>query len=61
MAHDPSRPAAWKTLGKLIASLVAVGILTAGLLLPYVGGVGIFAGKAAGKFLNTTCNLQESA
>jgi membrane peptidoglycan carboxypeptidase len=57
---DPTRPNTWKTLGKLVGSLLVVGILAAGLALPYVGGVGVVAGKAAGKFLDTTCTLQES-
>ncbi len=60
MAADPTRPDTWQTLGKLVASLFAVGILTAGVVLPYVGGLGIVAGKAAGKFINTTCTLEET-
>ncbi len=28
--------------------------------MPYVGGIGFVADKVAGKFLDTTCNLQES-
>jgi membrane peptidoglycan carboxypeptidase len=50
----------WATVAKLFAALVACGVLAAGVLLPYVGGLGLFAGHEAGKFLNTTCNLQES-
>jgi membrane peptidoglycan carboxypeptidase len=61
VAADPTRPDTWHTLGKLLGSLLAVGVLAAGLLLPYVGGLGIAAGQAAGKFLNTACTLQESA
>jgi membrane peptidoglycan carboxypeptidase len=61
VAADPTRPNSWLTLSKLVAALTAVGVLAAGLVLPYVGGLGLFAGKAASKFLNTTCNLQESA
>jgi membrane peptidoglycan carboxypeptidase len=53
-------PNTWKTLSKLVGALVAVGILSAGLLLPYVGGLGLAAGSVTGKFLNTTCTLQES-
>ncbi|MFN2560715.1 MAG: transglycosylase domain-containing protein [Jatrophihabitans sp.] len=60
MAADPYRPDPWKTLGKLVGSLFAVAILGAGLLLPYVGGLGVVAGHAAGKFLDTNCTLQES-
>lgn len=50
----------WPTLGKLLAALVAAGILLAGLALPYVGGLGLVAGNEANKFQNTVCNLQES-
>lgn len=47
-------------IGKLIAALVAAGVLIAGLALPYVGGLGLAARHEASKFLNTTCNLTES-
>jgi membrane peptidoglycan carboxypeptidase len=60
VAADPTSPATWKTIGKLVVSLVAAGVLAAGVLLPYVGGIGFVAGKAAGKFLGTNCTLQES-
>ena len=60
MAAASGRPNPWPTIGKLIAALVAVGILTAGLLLPYVGGLGLAASHEADKFLNTACNLQET-
>jgi membrane peptidoglycan carboxypeptidase len=60
MAADPNRPDTWSTLGKLMASLIAAGVLLAGVLLPIVGGAGVVAGTAAGKFLDTTCTLQES-
>ena len=50
----------WPTIGKLAAALVACGVLVAGLLLPYVGGIGLFAGHEASKFLDTPCTLQES-
>jgi membrane peptidoglycan carboxypeptidase len=46
-------------LGKLVGLLVIVGILAAGLLLPYIGGVGLAAKLGADKFLNTQCNLVE--
>ncbi len=39
---------------------MATGILTAGLLLPYVGGLGLAARHESEKFLATPCNLQES-
>jgi membrane peptidoglycan carboxypeptidase len=61
VAADPTRPEAWSTVAKLIGVLLAAGVLAAGLVLPYVGGMGLIAGKAAGKFLDTTCKLQESA
>lgn len=53
--HSP-----WPTIGKLVAALVAAGVLTAGLLLPYVGGLGLAARHEATKFLDTACNLQET-
>lgn len=60
MAADTSRPSTASTLAKLLIALLAAGVLSAGLALPYVGGLGLFAGKAAGKFIDTTCNLRES-
>ncbi|MBN9620362.1 MAG: transglycosylase domain-containing protein, partial [Actinobacteria bacterium] len=60
MAAEPSHPSTATTLVKLLVSLLAAGVLCAGVLLPYVGGAGLFAGKAAGKFIDTTCNLTES-
>ena len=50
----------WSTFGKLVASLGAAGVLLAGVLLPYVGGLGVLAGHEAGKFLDTSCNLAET-
>ncbi|MCW2525922.1 MAG: ponA [Pseudonocardiales bacterium] len=49
------------TFGKLIGVLVVTGVLAAGVLLPYVGGIGVAASKAADKFLDTKCDLQETA
>jgi membrane peptidoglycan carboxypeptidase len=60
VAFDPTRPNPRQTVAKLVGVLLVVGILTAGVLLPYVGGLGIAAGKAAGKFLDTTCNWHPS-
>jgi membrane peptidoglycan carboxypeptidase len=60
VAADPNRPNPWPTAGKLFVALLAVGILAAGLAMPYVGGLGLVADKVTGKFLDTTCNLQES-
>jgi len=53
----PNKPEA---LLKLIGVLAAFAVLAAGLLLPYVGGLGLVAGRESAKFLNTTCNLQET-
>jgi membrane peptidoglycan carboxypeptidase len=61
VAFDPSRPDPKQTIAKLIGVLVVVGVLAAGLLLPYVGGLGLVAGKAAGKFLDTTCKWHDTA
>jgi membrane peptidoglycan carboxypeptidase len=60
VAATPAQPGTWATLGKLIAALVAAGVLVAGLLLPYAGGTGLAVGHEAGKFLDTTCSLTES-
>jgi membrane peptidoglycan carboxypeptidase len=61
VAFDPTRPEPMQTVAKLVGVLLVVGILAAGLLLPYIGGLGLVAGKAAGKFLDTTCNWHDSA
>jgi membrane peptidoglycan carboxypeptidase len=58
---DPTRPETWHTIGKLAGALLAVGILAAGLVLPYVGGLGLVAGHAAGKFIDTACTYHDSA
>ena len=60
MAGAPGNADRWATAAKLLASLVAAGVLAAGVLLPYVGGLGLFAGHEAGKFLDTSCNLTET-
>jgi membrane peptidoglycan carboxypeptidase len=57
-----ARASGWTVLSKLsqlVALLVIVGVLAAGLLLPYIGGAGLAAKAGADKFLNTTCNLTE--
>ncbi|MGI8666030.1 MAG: transglycosylase domain-containing protein [Jatrophihabitans sp.] len=46
-------------LSKLVGLIVIVGVLAAGLLLPYIGGVGLAAKAGANKFLDTTCNVNE--
>ncbi|HZY75320.1 MAG TPA: penicillin-binding protein [Jatrophihabitantaceae bacterium] len=61
MAGTPEGQVPWPVIGKLVAALVGAGVLIAGFLLPYVGGLGLAAEHEANKFLNTTCNLTESA
>jgi membrane peptidoglycan carboxypeptidase len=46
-------------LTKLAALIVVAGVLAAGFLVPYIGGMGLAAKAGADKFLNTTCNLTE--
>ena len=46
-------------LGRLIGLLVIVGVLAAGLVLPYIGGMGVAAKAGADKFLGTQCSLIE--
>src|SRR4051794_9378264 len=48
------------TVAKLGVALLACGILAAGMLLPYVGGIGLFAGHEASKFLDTPCKTVNS-
>ncbi|WP_375497721.1 transglycosylase domain-containing protein [uncultured Jatrophihabitans sp.] len=60
MAAFPGRPDPWQTLAKLFVALVAAGVLVAGLALPYVGGLGLVAGREADKFQNTQCDLPDS-
>ncbi|MCU1658347.1 MAG: Membrane carboxypeptidase (Penicillin-binding protein), partial [Pseudonocardiales bacterium] len=60
MAGTPGDHSPWPTVGKLVAALVATGVLAAGLALPYVGGLGLAAGHEASKFLDTSCNLIET-
>jgi membrane peptidoglycan carboxypeptidase len=55
-----ARPNTAQTLLKLAGILVACAVLCAGVLLPYVGGMGLVAGREANKFLNTKCNLIET-
>lgn len=49
------------TLAKLIGLLVVAGLLASGFLLPYVVGAGLATRTEADKFLNTTCDLKETA
>ena len=55
-----ARPNPAETVLKLFGVIVLCALLAAGLALPYVGGLGLIAGKQAGKFLNTKCNLIET-
>ncbi|HEY7048572.1 MAG TPA: transglycosylase domain-containing protein [Jatrophihabitantaceae bacterium] len=55
-----ARPNTAETLLKLVGLIGACAVLCAGVLLPYVGGLGLVAGRQANKFLNTTCNLRET-
>ncbi|HTZ44433.1 MAG TPA: transglycosylase domain-containing protein [Jatrophihabitans sp.] len=50
------RPAAL-LVAKLLGAAALAGALTAGMVLPFVGGAGVVASKAAGQFLNTACDL----
>jgi membrane peptidoglycan carboxypeptidase len=50
----------WRTIGRLCVAVAVFGALAAGLMLPYVGGLGLAAGHEADKFLNTTCALNET-
>jgi membrane peptidoglycan carboxypeptidase len=57
-----ARASGWTILSKLlqlVGLLTIVGVLAAGFLLPYIGGVGLAAKAGADKFLNTECNLTE--
>jgi membrane peptidoglycan carboxypeptidase len=47
-------------LVKLAGLLVLMGVLAAGLLLPYVGGAGLAVQSAAEDFLNTPCDVSVS-
>ena len=45
------------TTGKLAAAIAVAGALVAGLVLPFVGGIGLAVGSAAGQFLDSSCDL----
>src|SRR5664279_4701355 len=57
---NTSHPDPRVVLAKLLATLVAAGVLAAGILLPIVGGIGLAADHEARKFLNTKCTLVET-
>ena len=61
MAGARTNPHPLLVLVKLIGTIAIAGVLAAGVLLPFVGGAGLAAKHEADKFLNTTCNLQETA
>jgi membrane peptidoglycan carboxypeptidase len=54
------RPNPFGTVAKLVVVVVVCGVLAAGFLLPYVGGIGLAARNEAAKFLDTQCNLTET-
>jgi membrane peptidoglycan carboxypeptidase len=60
VATSSTPPSPWHTIGRLCTALLAFAVLTAGLLLPYIGGLGLAAGHEADKFLDTTCSLTET-
>jgi membrane peptidoglycan carboxypeptidase len=41
--------------------MLVASVLFAGVLLPYVGGIGLVARQQSDRFLDTTCDLQETA
>jgi len=51
------RPSRIAILVKLVAAVLACGVLAAAVLLPYVGGVALAADRAAAMFLNTRCDV----
>ncbi len=55
-----SRPDPAITILKLVGILAVVGLLFAGLLLPYVGGLGLVAKSEGSKFLDQPCALTET-
>lgn len=60
MAGPSARPHPALTLLKLLGLLLVTGVLAAGVMLPYVGGLGLAADKEADKFLNGSCTLNEA-
>jgi len=59
VAH-PGRPDPLLTLAKLAGAIVLTGVIAAGFLLPYIGGLGLAARAGADKFLTTSCTLVEA-
>lgn len=60
MAGSRTYPRPWLVLIKLVGALVVTGVLVAGVLLPYVGGLGLAAKHEADQFLSKKCTLQET-
>jgi membrane peptidoglycan carboxypeptidase len=60
VASSPARPNRALTIAKLIGIVAAMGLLAAGVLLPYVGGLGLATNHEASKFLDQPCNLVET-
>ena len=61
VAGTSSKSHSASLLAKLAGTLVVSAVLAAGIALPVVGGIGLAARHEADKFLNTTCNLQETS
>jgi membrane peptidoglycan carboxypeptidase len=60
VASSPARPHKAITLIKLLGIMLVTGVLGAGVLLPYVGGLGFAADREASKFLDESCSLSET-
>jgi membrane peptidoglycan carboxypeptidase len=60
VASSPARPDPALTIAKLTGIVALLGVLAAGVLLPYVGGLGLAANHEASKFLDQPCNLVET-
>jgi membrane peptidoglycan carboxypeptidase len=48
-------------LAKLAGLITIVGVLAAGFLVPYIGGIGLVAKAGADKFLSTKCTLPDES
>ena len=57
---SPARPNRASTIAKLTGIVAIMGLLAAGVLLPYAGGLGLAANHEASKFLDQPCNLIET-
>ncbi|MCW2604306.1 MAG: ponA [Pseudonocardiales bacterium] len=54
------RPNPLITLVKLSGAIALCGVIAAGFLIPYIGGLGLAARAGADKFLDTKCDLVEA-